>query len=106
MSQITTNKETNFSLHNMDNYVKELDSSSLEIIDKLINENGPAVAGAVSKDDCNCENGVIVLFVTCVVLHKPFIDAELNGIIKILLALVTPFWITFEKIAPDPILLV
>jgi hypothetical protein len=35
MSQITTNKETNFSLHNMDNYVKELDSSSLEIIHKL-----------------------------------------------------------------------
>jgi hypothetical protein len=35
MSQSTTNKETNFSLHNADNYKKDLDSSSLEIVDKL-----------------------------------------------------------------------
>jgi hypothetical protein len=35
MSQITTNKETNFSLHNVDNYKKELESTTLEIADKL-----------------------------------------------------------------------
>jgi hypothetical protein len=67
---------------------------------KLIKENGPLVAGAVSNGLCSFENAVIVLPVTFVVLHKPFIDDALNGIIKISRRLVTPFWITFKKVAP------